>query len=347
MRNRDGALRWLWALGAGLLVFAVGALPAYRSYLHARDAIEREFYQMLLNTALAAATTVDPELHKTFRPGEETTEKYRRAIEPLAKIQATNPKIKFIYTFIRKDGKIYFVLDATPPGDHDHDGVEDKSYIGDEYPEATAQMHAVFDAGTPQITPIVTDRWGSFVSAYVPLRERTGTVIGALGVDITAADYLNTLGKAEAILHQNLLLAAGLAALVGWGVWLFLSYRARDCGGTAGAARPAGVHEPHPPADSGACAAAGVRVRRGGQPGTGRRRGDKTDATSSRESTPQPQPVRDDAQLPRDCRGFARRASGRSHLHFPHLGGTPLPHLLLARVRRRRQPRLAGGRRHR
>jgi hypothetical protein len=137
MRNRDGALRWLWALGAGLLAFAVGALPAYRSYLHARDAIEREFYQMLLNTALAAATTVDPELHKTFRPGEETTEKYRRAIEPLAKIQATNPKIKFIYTFIRKDGKIYFILDATPPGDHDNDGVEDKSYIGDEYPEAS------------------------------------------------------------------------------------------------------------------------------------------------------------------------------------------------------------------
>jgi PAS domain-containing protein len=227
MRNRDGALRWLWALGAGLLVFAVGALPAYRSYLHARDAIEREFYQMLLNTALAAATTVDPELHKTFRPGEETTEKYQRAIESLAKIQATNPKIKFIYTFVRKDGKIYFILDATPPGDHDNDGVEDKSYIGDEYPEATHCMHQVIDTGAPQVGDWGTDRWGTFLSGYVPLRDRTGRVIGALGVDITAADYLNTLGKAEAILHQNLLLAAGLAALVGWGVWLFLSYRAR------------------------------------------------------------------------------------------------------------------------
>jgi PAS domain S-box-containing protein len=227
MRNRDGALRWLWALGAGLLAFAVGALPAYRSYLHARDAIEREFYQTLLNTALAAATTVDPELHKTFRPGEETTEKYRRAIEPLAKIQATNPKIKFIYTFTRKDGKIYFILDATPPGDHDNDGVEDKSYIGDEYPEANTMAHTALDSGTPQTTPVVNERWGKLVSAYIPLRDRTGRVIGALGVDITAADYLNTLGKAEAILHQNLLLAAGLAALVGWGVWLFLSYRAR------------------------------------------------------------------------------------------------------------------------
>jgi PAS domain S-box-containing protein len=227
MRNRDGALRWLWALGAGLLAFAVGTLPAYRSYLHARDAIEREFYQMLLNTALAAATTVDPELHKTFRPGEETTEKYQRAIEPLAKIQATNPKIKFIYTFTRKDGKIYFILDATPPGDHDNDGVEDKSYIGDEYPEANTMAHTALDSGTPQTTPVVNERWGKLVSAYIPLRDRTGSVVGALGVDITAADYLNTLGKAEAILHQNLLLAAGLAALVGWGVWLFLSYRAR------------------------------------------------------------------------------------------------------------------------
>jgi hypothetical protein len=147
MGNRGGLIRWLQALGVGLLAFIVGAVPAYQSYLHARDAIEREFYQTLLNTALAAATTVDPELHKTFRPGEETTEKYRRAIEPLAKIQATNPKIKFIYTFIRKGGKIYFVLDATPPGDHDHDGVEDKSYIGDEYPEAEPEMHAVLTMG--------------------------------------------------------------------------------------------------------------------------------------------------------------------------------------------------------
>jgi PAS domain S-box-containing protein len=227
MRNRESRARWLLALGAGLLAFAVGALPAYRSYLHARDAIEREFYQTLLNTALAAATIVDPELHKTFRPGEETTEKYQRAIEPLAKIQATNPKIKFIYTFTRKEGKIYFVLDATPPGDHDHDGVEDKSYIGDEYPEATHCMHQVIDTGAPQVGDWGTDRWGTFLSGYVPLRDRTGRVIGALGVDITAEDYLNTLGKARAILHQNLLLAAGLAALVGWGVWLFLSYRAR------------------------------------------------------------------------------------------------------------------------
>jgi hypothetical protein len=196
-------------------------------YRHTHEIINREFYQTLLNTALAAATTVDPELHKTFRPGEETTEKYQRAIEPLAKIQATNPQIKFIYTFIRKDGKIYFVLDATPPGDHDHDGVEDKSYIGDEYPEATHCMHQVIDTGAPQVGDWGTDRWGSFVSAYVPLRDRTGAVIGALGVDIAAQDYLQSLEKARSMLRQNAVFAFVIAAVVGGWTWVFLRYRAR------------------------------------------------------------------------------------------------------------------------
>jgi PAS domain-containing protein len=347
MRNRDGAIRWLWALGAGLLAFAVGALPAYRSYLHARDSIEREFYQTLRNTALAATTTVDPELHKTFRPGEETTEKYRRAIEPLAKIQATNPKIKFIYTFIRKDGKIYFVLDATPPGDHDHDGVEDKSYIGDGYPEANTMAHTALDSGTPQTTPVVNERWGKLVSAYIPLRDRTGRVIGALGVDITAEDYLNTLGKAEAILHQNLLLAAGLAALVGWGVWLFLSYRARVAAEQqAQRAQMEFMNHirqqilEHAPLLVFACDAEGNLQL--------------TEGAALRRLPPPPenQPpnrnlfvaMRDYPEIIADLHGALQGEVTQTTRQWD---GTLLPHLLLARVRRRRQPRFAGGSLHR
>jgi hypothetical protein len=77
------------------------------------------------------------------------------------KSKATNPKIKFIYTFTRKEGKIYFVLDATPPGDpRTTTGVEDKSYIGDEYPEATHCMHQVIDTGAPQVGDWGTDPLG-------------------------------------------------------------------------------------------------------------------------------------------------------------------------------------------
>ncbi|MCS7209385.1 MAG: ATP-binding protein [Fimbriimonadales bacterium] len=223
----DWGLSLVWGVGAALTVFGAAAFSLNMFRHEAKTIIRNQFHQMLLNTALAAAATVDTSLHQTLRPGEETTERYRRAIEPLAKIQATNPKIRFIYTFVRKQGKIYFVLDATPPGDHDGDGIEDKSYIGDEYPEADWQIHAVLTQGTPQITGVASDRWGTFISAYAPLRDAQGRLIGALGVDITAEDYLASLATADRAYQRELILAGSFALIVGLAVGWTLHARQR------------------------------------------------------------------------------------------------------------------------
>lgn len=217
----------LWGATATLTIFSGAAVGLTMFRNEARFLIRQEFYQGLLHAALAAATTIDPVTHQNFKPGEENTEKYRRAIEPLAKIQATNPKIKFIYTFIRKDGKIYFVLDATPPGDNDGDGVEDKSYIGDEYPEAELEMHTVFTTGSPQLTEIVPSPWGDYVSAYVPLRDPQGKVVGALGVDITAKDYLAELSQVDYAYRRNLLYAGIFALVMGLALGAAWRYRGR------------------------------------------------------------------------------------------------------------------------
>ncbi|OYT72458.1 MAG: hypothetical protein CFK48_02775 [Armatimonadetes bacterium CP1_7O] len=218
------------AIGLGatatLIIFVAATIGLNTFRNEARTLIQQEFYQRLLHTALAASTTVDPELHQTFKPGEENTEKYRRAIEPLKKIQATDPKIKFLYTFVRQDGKIYFVLDATPPGDNDGDGVEDKSYIGDEYPEAEPEMHAVFTTGAPQLTDILPSPWGDCVSVYVPLRDRQGKVVGALGVDIAAKDYLAELAAIDHAYQRNLLYASIFALVMG--LALGLAWHSRE-----------------------------------------------------------------------------------------------------------------------
>ncbi len=227
--------RWLhsWGypilagVGAALLVFGVAFLALNRLQRETHAIIQRKFEQNMLNLALATATTIDPELHQTFQPGEENTEKYQRAIEPLAKIQATNSKIRFIYTFIQEDSKIHFVLDATPPGDHDNDGIDDKSYIGDEYPEATDIMFEVLDTGEPRITGIVSDRWGTFVSAYAPLRNKQDSVIGTVGLDIEAEDYLKEMEIISNVYEQNLLTAGMISVLVGLATFIGLLSRRR------------------------------------------------------------------------------------------------------------------------
>ncbi|GIV08724.1 MAG: hypothetical protein KatS3mg019_0815 [Fimbriimonadales bacterium] len=209
-----------WSAAATVSVFGGAALLLNHWRIETRNLLRAEFNQTMLHTALAAATTIDTEMHQTFKPGDENTNKYRRAIEPLRKIQATNPKIRFIYTFMRQNSKIYFVLDATPPGDHDNDGVEDKSYIGDEYPQAEPAMHAVITQNKPQITDVLPSPWGELVSAYVPLHNPRGEAVGALGVDIEAQTYLAQLGKAEHTYRRSLVVAGVFALLIGLGVWL-------------------------------------------------------------------------------------------------------------------------------
>ncbi len=216
----------LWGAATAFTMFAVAAIALQQFYNESKTLFEQEFNNNLLNLARAAATVIDPEQHQAFQVGEEQTEQYQRAIEPLAKIQATNPKIKFIYTFVRKEGKIYFVLDATPPGDHDNDGVEDKSYIGDEYSEANPYAHLVFTTGQAQVTDIVTERWGSFISAYVPLRDSGGKVIGAVGVDVAADEYLQKQAVLIQVYQQYLTFAGVLSLLIGLVSFVALRYRA-------------------------------------------------------------------------------------------------------------------------
>lgn len=220
MLRRQRGLVGVLATGvlAAVVVFGAPAFLLRKYYHQTRDIARESFYSKLLSLSLATAVTIDPDLHSSFRPGEENTEKYQRAIAPLAQIARDNPEVKFIYTFIRKEGKIYFVLDATPPGDSDNDGVEDKSYIGDEYPEAPPEMHAVFLEGKPQLTPVVSSPWGDYVCAYVPIRNGKGQIVGALGIDISATNYQAALQLAEQAYYRHLQGAAIIALLVGLSV---------------------------------------------------------------------------------------------------------------------------------
>ncbi len=209
----------------GLGLLGIMALTLHLFYRQARQAVEEQLYEMLLHTALAAATTIDGDQHLSFKKGEEDTLKYQKAIEPLVRIQRTNPKIKFIYTFTLKEGKIFFILDATPPGDNDGDGVEDKSYIWDEYPQAEPEMFAVIEKGTPQVTGILPSPWGYYVSAYVPLRNSRGEIVGALGVDMAADTYRAEFAALRRSYQRNLVMAGLVALLWSLGVWRFLHHR--------------------------------------------------------------------------------------------------------------------------
>ncbi|MDW8107547.1 MAG: response regulator, partial [Armatimonadota bacterium] len=90
-----------------------------------------------------------------------------------------------------------------------------------------SRMHAVILTGQPQVTEVTTDRWGTFVSAYAPLRDADGKVIGALGIDVEADEYLAETAAIRQQYHETLLWAAVFAGVWGVVLWAFLRYRHR------------------------------------------------------------------------------------------------------------------------
>jgi len=110
---------------------------------------------------------------------------YKRLKEQLSLVRSASPLCRFIYLMGRQeDGTIFFFVDSEPPES------EDYSPPGQLYPEATTVLKSVFLLGKPATEGPVSDSWGMWISAFVPLSDpNTGEILAILGLDIDARDW--------------------------------------------------------------------------------------------------------------------------------------------------------------
>lgn len=110
---------------------------------------------------------------------------YARLKEQLSLVRSASPLCRFIYLMGRhEDGTIYFFVDSEPKESPDH------SPPGQLYPEATTELKSVFILGKPVTEGPVSDEWGLWISAFVPLNDpKTGEILAILGMDIDAHDW--------------------------------------------------------------------------------------------------------------------------------------------------------------
>jgi PAS domain S-box-containing protein len=122
----------------------------------------------------------------------------------MIQVQSTDPLIRFIYILgQRPDGTIFFFIDSEPPESGDY------SPPGQVYPEASAILLNAFTSGNETTEGPVTDRWGTWVSGLVPIRDsQTGEVIAVVGTDIDARDWTIqiVIASAPAVIAMLLLL---------------------------------------------------------------------------------------------------------------------------------------------
>jgi PAS domain S-box-containing protein len=204
-------------------------------YWQAERALQSEVHDNLRRTALIVAQSIDAEAHRTFTdPKQEQTPAYAQAIRPLERVlhlrrtEGAGEEYKNVYTAILAPDGPRFVLDATPAGDADRDGVDDKSHIMQAYPEATAALRRALATATPQAdAEPYRDRWGVFVSGYAPFFDATGKLVGVVGIDLKADDYLARLAVMQRSVWLQLAVGVLLGLAAGGAVYRFERRAAR------------------------------------------------------------------------------------------------------------------------
>jgi PAS domain S-box-containing protein len=145
------------------------------------DRLMRE--ELLQQTfTVARALPLDRIQTLTGSPADEQKPEYRRLKEQLMAAAQIDPAWQWIYLMGRNArGEVCFLVDS-----EDYDA-PDPSPPGQLYEEASELLRQIFDRRLTATEGPLEDRWGTWVSAFVPLADpRTGRLVAVLGIDIEA-----------------------------------------------------------------------------------------------------------------------------------------------------------------
>ena len=194
-----------------LLSFLLVAIVTYVAVRHTWNRVERQYSEEAIMTAKIAASALNGEMIKKLNgiPGDTGTIAYESIKQRLVKIKSLLTDAHFVCLFTKKEGKLYFLADSEP--------VDSKDYSppGEEYIDADTNYIKFFDSGKEFITPPITDRWGTWVSALIPIKDMTtGRTTAVFAIDYDAAKWENSIVMG--------VLRASIAVVVAFLVLIFL-----------------------------------------------------------------------------------------------------------------------------
>jgi methyl-accepting chemotaxis protein len=153
--------------------------------------------QDLAYLAETSAYVIDGDMHRKLwdeQLGEQSSE-YKQIKLTLQNISSYWYEVDSIYTMVKTSDPhtLQFVVDSAVTIDRDGDGRidpdEQSAQFGEKYDiQMSPLMASGFDYVTVDFVP-TTDKWGTFISAYAPIKDSNNEVVAMVGVDLKASHY--------------------------------------------------------------------------------------------------------------------------------------------------------------
>ncbi|MCC7477552.1 response regulator [bacterium] len=197
----------LWRLL--IVVLCAGGLFAWYAVRRSDQALREE----LLGHGHLLAQAIEPSRVErlTATRVDVSDHDYLKLKQQLASVLSEIPGSRFAYLMGRhQDGRVFFYIDSEPVGSEDE---SPPGQIYDEFPDAAQH---VFDDRLPQVCGPESDRWGVWVSAYVPLLDQeSGRLVAVLGLDVHAESWSRQVSRQALVPLWLTLCAAALIILGG------------------------------------------------------------------------------------------------------------------------------------
>lgn len=165
--------------GFVILVLVISGLTFLFTFGASSGKIKESTEQELLALASITASDLNGDEIAKLQPGMESEVLYLMNEEQLAAMAKSDPSIVKIYTMRRNGERIEYVIDSG------YNSGKRNFRIGAAEPAPSAAMQDAF-SGRQVETGFVQRSWGSVLSAYAPVRNATGKIIGIVGVDMDA-----------------------------------------------------------------------------------------------------------------------------------------------------------------
>ena len=146
--------------------------------------------------------------HKGLAKGDVTSQQDFSNTQKLSKLTDNNSGVKYIYTLVLRDNKIFFTSSSATK--QERDTGQGLTSFFDQYYDVDPRVYKVFNLNQTRFIEY-TDQWGAFRSIYIPQQAADGSLF------VTAADI--SISDLQAILNQRLQSTVLVAIL-----FLFFAY---------------------------------------------------------------------------------------------------------------------------
>ena len=190
---------------ASAVIILLCVVISVTSYQHIKEGLIAMGVEEAQMAATISTKVIDAEQVAKLSAETEGSEEYNALFETMLGVMQ-DCGIEYLYTLYTDGNKVYYGIDADNTGDGNHYGtVFEVSY---------QELKSVFDGEMYVQDYIDSTEDGDLISAYMPLIDSTGKVIGIVGCDYNAAGVVERLALALKRVIQISLLCLIIALLI-------------------------------------------------------------------------------------------------------------------------------------